>query len=87
MKKKEPKLVSIDLSKGNGHTHPDICLGKRYLAKIGGEFYTGRFSKQWYGFNFNDGWGGSGHHLIHQDQIVLIGKNFMRLFQNEYICS
>jgi hypothetical protein len=61
MKKKEPKLVPIDLSKGNGHNHPDICLGKRYLAKIGGEFYTGRFSKQWYGFNFNDGWGCSGH--------------------------
>lgn len=61
MKKKEPKLISIDLSKGDGSNHPDIRLGKRYLAKIDGVFYTGKFSKQWYGFNFDDGWGRSGH--------------------------
>lgn len=52
---KTPQLIPVDLSKGNGHHHPDIDERKRYLARIGSEFYCGSFSTQWYGWNFNGG--------------------------------
>lgn len=61
-----PKLVKIDLKKctvnkesGLGHDHPDINSRSLYLACIGGDFCAGHFSKQWYGWNFDD-WGTSG---------------------------
>jgi hypothetical protein len=50
-----PKLKRIDLTKGEGHNHPDIKTGKVYLARIGSTYHCGKFSKQWYGWNF-DGW-------------------------------
>lgn len=50
------KLKKINLSKGDGHNHPDIKCGKvKYLAKINGELFTGSFTREWYGLNF-DGW-------------------------------
>ena len=50
------KLKKINLKKSDGHNHPDIKVGKkRYLAKINGELFTGCFSREWYGLNF-DGW-------------------------------
>lgn len=59
---KMPGLFPIDLSKcckkkgGHGeHWHPDIRSNRQYLALIGGEFFAGRFSSQWYGWSF-DGW-------------------------------
>lgn len=52
---KTPKLKPIDLSKGKKSDHPDISSRKTYLALIGGEFFAGGFSRQWYGWNF-DGW-------------------------------
>jgi hypothetical protein len=66
--RKQPKLKEIDLSKctakeGGYHDHPDIQTRKKYLAKIGGDFFTGTFSREWYGLTFEDGWGGSGHQL------------------------
>lgn len=48
-------LREIDLSKGKESDHPDISLRKTYLALIDGEYFTGKFSRQWYGWNF-DGW-------------------------------
>lgn len=51
----------IDLTKGNKHEHPDIKKRKRYLAKIDGEMYHGKFEREWYGWRFDDGWGTFGH--------------------------
>ena len=50
-----PRLKRIDLTKGEDSHHPDITARKQYLALIRGEFHCGKFSKQWYGWNF-DGW-------------------------------
>lgn len=49
---KTPKLVRVDLSKGKESDHPDIKLGKNYLIRYGGDFYAGKFSRQWFGFTF-----------------------------------
>lgn len=49
------KLKLIDLTRGEGSNHPDITGRKTYLALISGEFHAGKFSKQWFGWNF-DGW-------------------------------
>ena len=66
------KLVEIDLSRTcekpgerGFHWHPDIDPDCYYLAEIESAnnqtpgYYAGRFSEQWYGYNF-DGWGGGG---------------------------
>ena len=60
--RKQPKLKEIDLSKcsmkeGGYHEHSDISSKKQYLAKIGGRFFAGTFSREWYGWTF-DGWCG-----------------------------
>lgn len=59
-----PKLVAVDLRKtvvaGGTTTHPDITPGKHpgitpgqmYLVLYNDQFYAGRFSRQWYGLNF-----------------------------------
>lgn len=52
MSKKDypPKLLQLQLP----ITLKDkrISSKKSYLAKIEGEWYAGKFSKQWYGWNF-----------------------------------
>jgi hypothetical protein len=56
--KKRPKirLKQIDLSKAQEHECPGIVPGKKqYLCLIDGLFFAGKFSRQWYGLNF-DGW-------------------------------
>lgn len=62
---KKPVLITIDLTKAerkdHKRGHPDIDTEETYLALIGGEFFVGTFSEQHYGYNFNDGWGASGH--------------------------
>lgn len=40
-----------------------IDSSKTYLTKTHGAWRVGRFSKQWYGWNFNCGWGGAGIQL------------------------
>lgn len=58
-----PRLVEIDLEKAtrnarsNGwHSHPEIRPdGTQYLALIGGRFFCGSFTEQWFGLNFS-GW-------------------------------
>lgn len=57
---KTPTLVPIDLKKcfskendGSFHDHKDIKSRKQYLAKVGGTFAAGTFSRQWYGWSFN----------------------------------
>lgn len=47
----------IDLNLGDGHHHPDIeaDMDAMYLCYIFGEWFLGKFYKQWYGLSF-DGW-------------------------------
>lgn len=54
------KLIELDLTRGDVHDHPEIKQKASYLARIHGEYFCGQFSRQWYGWNFDDGWG-SGH--------------------------
>lgn len=57
----EPKLKKIDLSLGGpNHDHPYIECGPTYLVKHRNKWYVGHFNKQWYGLNFNCGFGVSG---------------------------
>jgi len=49
------RLIPIDLSKAEQHKHPDLNETDDFLCLIDGEFHVGRFSRQWYGWNF-DGW-------------------------------
>jgi len=53
-------LKKIDLSKRIVCEHPDIKSNKNYLVKYDGNFYTGRFYRVWYGWNF-DGIYDAGH--------------------------
>jgi len=55
-----PRLVAIDLSKGDGHQHPDITAVGQYLALIGGSYHCGRFVRVWFGWSFDCGFGASG---------------------------
>ena len=61
---KPPKLKKIDLKRRHESIagkmnpdragHPDITENKEYLAKINGTWYAGRFTMQWYGWNFGE---------------------------------
>ncbi len=64
MRPKTPKLKLIDLNKCRSKPeereidfawHESIGEGKLYLAKIDGQYFVGKFSKQWHGWFF-DGW-------------------------------
>jgi len=65
---KTPKLKQIDLNKcfqSDGCSrsdHPDIREDGEYLACLDDGWYAGQFSRQWYGWNF-DNWGTSGIQL------------------------
>ncbi len=49
-----PKLLPIDLSRSDGHTHPDIKTdGRYYLCRIGGGLFCGKFRPVWFGLNFS----------------------------------
>lgn len=47
-----PALLPVDLSRGHGSEHPDIIIGRTYLACVAGRWDVGVFSRQWYGLNF-----------------------------------
>lgn len=57
-----PRLERINLRKADRHEHPDIKVGSRYLylARWGGNYYLGSFSRQHYGLNFDCDFGFSG---------------------------
>jgi hypothetical protein len=59
---KTPRLKRIDLQKAHQHECPGVVAdGKtEYLARIGGQFFAGTFSRQWYGLDFQ-GWHGMGY--------------------------
>ncbi len=48
-----PNLIQIDISKANRHECSSIDLEKSYIVKIDGQWYAGKFCRQWYGLNFN----------------------------------
>ncbi|MBU0959072.1 MAG: hypothetical protein KKB31_03955 [Nanoarchaeota archaeon] len=56
------KLEKINLNKVENCNHPEINTRCSYLARINGGWYAGKFSRQWYGLNF-DNWGCSGIQL------------------------
>lgn len=60
---KTPKLKRINLNLINDCNHPDINLRKKYMANIEGDLYVGKFSRHWYGLNFDCDWGYSGVQL------------------------
>lgn len=45
-------LIPLDMKKAVGNNHPDIDEKKSYLCLVGGEWFAGQFSKEWYGWNF-----------------------------------
>lgn len=57
-----PKLKKVDLSRMQGCNHDGIDAKSSYLVKVYGDWCAGKFSKQWYGWNF-DNWGTSGIQL------------------------
>ena len=58
-----PRLIPVDLAKGEKHEHPEISAGKTYLAQVRGHFYSGTFARHWYGWNFRGGPWGAGLQL------------------------
>lgn len=48
------KLIELDMTKSKGHEHPDINRDKEYLILYDGTLYAGTFTRQWYGWNFNE---------------------------------
>jgi len=70
--KMTPRLKKIDLSKIVECDHPDIKVGKNYLAKIYGEMHAGKFSRQWYGLNFE---------AVYDAGIQLNSKGWQRLYE------
>jgi hypothetical protein len=66
---KTPKLTRIPLD--GTDLNNNIETHESYLCKIWGHWYAGRFSKQWYGWNF-DNWGTSGVQLQRVEEVYLI---------------
>jgi len=46
------KLKALNMKLANEHEHPQVDCRKQYLILYHGNFYAGRFSRQWYGLNF-----------------------------------
>lgn len=57
---KNIKLKRIPLRGINKDGSGRINLRKEYIADFGSGLYIGRFSRQWYGLNFDCDWGASG---------------------------
>ena len=54
----EPTFHALDLSKGHESDHPDIKEDQQYLCRIDGKWFAGTFSRQWFGWSFDDWHGG-----------------------------
>ena len=65
----EPKLKKIPVGTSSESSHLDSR--KQYKVKIEGKWYTGNFSKQWFGWKF-EGYGNSGMQLNMIDQVYEI---------------
>lgn len=61
----KPILIPLDMSRAHENDHPDISVGKTYLARINGEYVAGQFHRVssnwplwrgvWYGWSFSSG--------------------------------
>lgn len=60
---RQPKLVRIDLS------HPRISTRSTYLVHLDGKWQIGRFTKEWFGWSFEDR-DGTSHQLDGEDGSV-----------------
>ena len=65
-----PRLRAIELEPGECENKRITSKG-RYLVKIFGDYAAGKFSRQWYGWNF-DNWGTSGVQLDQIDAVFEI---------------
>ena len=54
------KLARISLRRAREHDLPGVNTRSLYLVKWDGDLYLGRFSRQWYGLNFECELGESG---------------------------
>jgi hypothetical protein len=60
------RLEEIDLTKGDGHEHPDFntedyfLVKKRWSSDVRPDYFFGKFNRQWYGWNFHCRFGVSG---------------------------
>ncbi len=54
MKLKKINLKKVVQTDEGGFTHPEITTRKWYLAKVGGSWTAGRFSREWYGLDFSE---------------------------------
>jgi hypothetical protein len=61
------KKIPVGSSSESSHIHS----GKRYRVKIQGAWYEGRFTKQWFGWKFED-FGTSGMQLNLIDEVYEI---------------
>lgn len=52
-----PKLIEIDLTKGDKHEHPDFDENGYYLVKFSDRWYFGQPQRVWFGWHFACGFG------------------------------
>ncbi len=52
-KVRTPKLIPLDMKLSDGCNHPQVNCRKTYLVLVGSEFAVGKFSREWYGLNFD----------------------------------
>jgi hypothetical protein len=50
-----PTLIPLDMLLANRHEHPHLNTKDQFLCLIRGKYFIGKFSRQWYGLNF-EGW-------------------------------
>jgi hypothetical protein len=55
-----PTLKRVSMRGIDRHGSGRINCRKQYLCDFGDGLYLGRFSRQWYGLNFDCDWGASG---------------------------
>lgn len=67
MSREQLKKIAIGTSSESSHINPR----KRYRVQIGGRWYEGSFSKQWFGWRF-EGYGSSGMQLNLIDKVYEI---------------
>jgi hypothetical protein len=47
------KLKALDMSLSDRHNHPQVNCKRNYLCKIGGQYFAGKFSREWFGLVFD----------------------------------
>lgn len=50
---KKIKLKALDMSLSDRHNHPQVNCQKSYLCRIGGQYFAGKFTREWFGLVFD----------------------------------